>query len=152
MKYYNYQITFSEIPDEVTLCINITGCPIRCADCHSKFLWEDTGVELTKEEIYRILDENKGVSCVCFMGGDKDIWQVRELIFAVREKYKDLKVAWYSGQSVIHPIMMVELDYYKYGPYIKELGGLNSKTTNQILYKINRENGTVDNITSKFWK
>lgn len=152
MKYYNYQITTSEIPDEITLCINLTNCPIHCADCHSKFLWEDVGVELTKEELYRILNENLGISCICFMGGDRNIWKVRDMIFAVRDQYQDLKIAWYSGQDELHPVMMCELDYYKYGSYKKELGGLDSSTTNQRLYKVNRGTGQAEDITSKFWK
>ena len=152
MKYYNYQITTAEIPDEITLCINITNCPIHCPDCHSKFLWEDVGVELTEIELFRIIDENKGISCICFMGGDKCMWIIREMVIRIREKYKDLKVAWYSGQAAMHPVMMSELDYYKYGPYIKELGGLESKTTNQRLYKIDRFKGKSEDITYKFWK
>lgn len=26
LKYLNTQVTFAEVPDEITLCINITGC------------------------------------------------------------------------------------------------------------------------------
>ena len=152
MKYYNYQITTAEIPDEITLCINISNCPIHCPDCHSKFLWEDVGVELTKDELFKMIDENPGVSCVCFMGGDKDMWMVRDLTLAIRNKYKDLKVAWYSGQAAMHPVMTSELDYYKYGPYIKFCGGLDHRTTNQRLYKIDRNMGKAEDITSKFWK
>ena len=50
MKYYNYDVVFQEIPDETTLAINISNCPCRCPGCHSKFLWEDVGVELTVKE------------------------------------------------------------------------------------------------------
>ena len=42
-------ITFSEVPDEISLCINISNCPIKCPDCHSKFLWENIGKEITDE-------------------------------------------------------------------------------------------------------
>ena len=38
MKYIDTKIVFSEVPDEITLAINISGCPIHCADCHSKYL------------------------------------------------------------------------------------------------------------------
>ena len=43
LKFYNYDIVCQEIPDEVTLAINITGCPIHCPGCHSTWLWEDCG-------------------------------------------------------------------------------------------------------------
>ena len=30
MKYLNHDVVFREFPDEVTLAINLTGCPNRC--------------------------------------------------------------------------------------------------------------------------
>lgn len=30
VKYTDIQVTFREIPDEITLCINISGCPNHC--------------------------------------------------------------------------------------------------------------------------
>lgn len=160
MKYYNYQVTTSEIPDEITLCINLTNCPIHCADCHSKFLWEDVGVELTKEELYRILNENSGISCICFMGGDADYEGLARLFSSVfewvtaktstnghpvnstRPPTRELKVALYSGRSTVQDLLdragvwIKTIDYIKVGPYIKELGPIDKKSTNQRLYKI----------------
>ena len=153
LKYTDTQVTFREIPDEITLCINISGCPIRCPDCHSKELWNDIGTELSPEELLRLIRENNGITCVCFMGGDADIWEVRKLIHTVRNEYDDeLAIAWYSGQDEMHPVMLAELDYYKYGSYKKELGGLDSPTTNQKLWLVRRDIGKAQNITSKFWK
>lgn len=152
LKYTTTQVTFREIPDEVTLCINISGCPIHCPDCHSKELWQDIGEDLTRSTLLRLIEQNKGITCICFMGGDSDIGYIKELIFLINETYKgSIKTAWYSGEDVLHPIMMVELDYYKYGSYKKELGGLDSKTTNQKLYQINKETGEFKDITYKFW-
>ena len=34
LKYVNTGIVFQEIPDEVTLAINISGCPCHCPGCH----------------------------------------------------------------------------------------------------------------------
>ena len=153
LKYTDIQVTFREIPDEVTLCINISGCPIRCPDCHSKELWNDIGTDLTPEELLRLIRENNGITCVCLMGGDADIWEVKKLIRVIRDEYEDeLAIAWYSGQDEMHPIMLVELDYYKYGSYKKELGGLDSPTTNQRLWQVRRDVGQTIDITSKFWK
>ena len=64
IKYYNSMVVFEEIPNEITLAINITNCPCHCKGCHSKFLWEDIGTELTFEELdrliaYGIVPENK---------------------------------------------------------------------------------------------
>lgn len=38
LKYVDTAIVFSEIPDEVTLAINISGCPNKCKNCHSQYL------------------------------------------------------------------------------------------------------------------
>ena len=35
LKYSNYEITFAEVPDEISLCINLTNCPHKCIGCHS---------------------------------------------------------------------------------------------------------------------
>ena len=46
LKYVNTGIVFQEIPDEVTLAINISNCPCHCPGCHSHYLWEDIGLPL----------------------------------------------------------------------------------------------------------
>ena len=51
LKYTNTDIVFQEIPDEVTLAVNLSGCPCHCPGCHSTHLWGDTGDPLTDEAI-----------------------------------------------------------------------------------------------------
>ena len=63
LKYYNHDIVFQEYPDEVTLAINLTLCPNRCIGCHSAFLREDIGEELTPERITALIDANEGITC-----------------------------------------------------------------------------------------
>ena len=43
LKYINYDIVFQEVPNEISLVFNISGCPHKCEGCHSKYLWEYTG-------------------------------------------------------------------------------------------------------------
>ena len=38
-----FDVVFQEIPGEVTLALNLSGCPNRCAGCHSPHLWEEVG-------------------------------------------------------------------------------------------------------------
>ena len=38
IKYLETLVAFAEIPDEITLCINITNCPCNCNGCHSSYL------------------------------------------------------------------------------------------------------------------
>lgn len=136
IKYYNYDIVFQEIPDEVTLAINLTCCPNRCEGCHSPHLWDDIGTELTFEEIDEILKPYLGkITCVCLMGGDNDIKSVEAMASYIKMRY-DLKFGWYSGREIF-PSNTKDFDYIKLGRYDKERGGLKSKTTNQKLYVMN---------------
>ena len=61
LKYYNAMVVFEEIPDEITLAINITNCPCKCPGCHSKFLWDDNGTELTVEVLHKLIKENRSL-------------------------------------------------------------------------------------------
>ena len=143
-------VVFEEIPDEITLAINITNCPCHCKGCHSTFLWEDTGTQLTKSELDELIKKNDGITCVCFMGGDSEPKTVN-LLAEYIQNAKNLKVGWYSGMDELSDDIKVEnFDYIKIGHYDYELGGLNTKTTNQRLYKVNE--GELEDITYKFWK
>lgn len=156
MKYVDVKIVFQEIPDEITLAINISGCPVRCHDCHSKYLWENIGESLNRDSLYNIINSNKGITCIAFMGGDSDIEYMQTLFCLVKSKYPKLKIAWYSGvDRVLTKVDTKYIDYIKVGPYIKDRGPLNNPNTNQRMYKIHRTNGgstLLMNITSKFWK
>ena len=153
MKYVDTLVSFQEIPDEISLCINISNCPNNCPGCHSAYLKDDIGTPLTYTELMRILKDIRGITCVCFMGGDKEPWEIQRLAQFVKEK--GLKVAWYSGKQELHEdIRLANFDYVKLGPYIEELGPLTSRTTNQVMYKIDHlaDRPFVVDITSRFWK
>ena len=57
LKYVNSDIVFQEIPDEVTLAINISNCPCHCPGCHSHYLWEDIGLPLNTNAIDAFVEE-----------------------------------------------------------------------------------------------
>lgn len=156
LKYVDTLVSFQEIPDEITLCINISNCPCACPGCHSAYLAEDIGTELTIETLHKIVRENRGITCVCFMGGDRNPELINQLAFSLRLiSWAKLKVGWYSGRQYIpEEISLHNFDYIKIGPYIEELGGLRSKTTNQVMFQVDHINGKdfITDITSKFWK
>ena len=135
MKYVDAVVTFSEIPGEVTLCLNISGCKIQCPDCHSKYLWEDIGEELTTEVLDDLISKNDGISCIAIMGGDAHFEQVYSLAEWIKNT-TNLKVGWYSGASLRNDLPLKYFDYVKTGPYKKDLGGLDSVTTNQRFYEV----------------
>lgn len=152
LKYVNTGIVFQEIPDEITLAINISRCPCHCPGCHSKYLWEDVGTPLTTEELERLVGQfGKDITCVCFMGGDAEPAYLGILADYLHQHHPQYKVGWYSGRLRMHPEARSHLfDYVKIGPYIAHLGALKSRTTNQRLYKRVEGVGMQD-ITSRFW-
>lgn len=151
IKYKNFMVVFEEIPDKVTLAVNITNCQNRCVGCHSPELREDIGNELTKEEVDKMIEGNYGVNCFLFMGEGNDIGALTELSRHVREKHK-IDTALYSGKQKIEQYMVDNFDYIKIGPYMEEFGPLNKKSTNQRLYKIIKPDNKIDDITYMFWK
>ena len=153
MKYVNTGVVFQEIPDEVTLSINISNCPCHCLGCHSKYLWEDIGEPLNVMSLDVLLKEyGDDLTCVAFMGGDGTPNEVDALAAWVRSAYPHLCTAWYSGRPEISNEIHIEnFNYIKLGPYVERMGALNKPTTNQRLYKVQKDCSLKD-ITSKFWK
>ena len=148
LKVASYDVVFQEIPGEVTLALNLSGCPCHCAGCHSRHLWEDTGEELTPGLLEALVEKYQGlITCVAFMGGDQAPEEVAELAKHVHNS--QLKVAWYSGR-VKMPDVNGPFAYVKIGPYVESLGGLKSEKTNQRLYK--RVGGQWEDITASFWR
>lgn len=154
LKYVNYEVVFAEIPDEISLAINISNCPCKCSGCHSPYLAEDIGTLLTQRRLKGIIEKNKGITCVCFMGGDLEPHYINTLAKQIKET-TDLKVGWYSGRQVLSAEINPKwFDFIKIGPYVEQFGPLNNPNTNQIMYKVVHESGknVLLDITNKFWK
>lgn len=136
IKYVDTKVVFQEYPDEITLALNISNCPYHCPNCHSSYLAEDIGTELTDEEVSNLIENNEGITCIGFMGGNAaDILHLARYI----KETTDLKVGWYTGSEELPSNILLNLhnfDYIKVGPYKEELGPLTSKTTNQRFYKV----------------
>ena len=154
MKFTETMVVFSEIPDQITLDINISNCPHRCPECHSPWLREDIGEILDEESLSNLISENKYIDCVLFSGGDGDHQTILKLAKFIKQKYPNIKTAWYSGDDEIDSEIWDSriLDFYKVGSYKKERGPLTSETTNQKLYKLNDKTNEYEDITYRFWK
>ena len=153
LKFVNSGIVFQEIPDEVTLAVNISNCPCRCPGCHSQYLWEDSGTPLDTAAIDSFVKQyGTDITCIAFMGGDAEPQAVNELAVYIHQAHPKYRVAWYSGRLRIPSIVnKADFDYIKVGPFIRHLGPLKQPTTNPRLYK-KQPNGTFEDITSRFWK
>lgn len=145
LKCYSYDIVCQEIPDEITLAVNISCCPNRCPGCHSPWLWEDAGEPMTDEMLHSLIGRYAtAITCFCFMGGDSEPSEVERIARLIKKTYPYLKTAWYSGKEAVpEDFDICTMDFIKTGPYIAELGGLKSPTTNQTLYKITSEGSLI---------
>lgn len=151
LRYVNYDIVFQEVPDEVTLAINLSNCPNRCKGCHSAYLMQDTGEALTEQALDTLLVKyGRSVSCICFMGGDASPCEIEDLSVYLRKRTGGrLKTGWYSGKKDLpHGCSPGNFDYIKLGPYVESLGGLDSPGTNQRFYRI--EKGRMIDMTFRF--
>lgn len=156
IKYVDYDIVFQEIPNEVTLAINLSRCPNSCIGCHSPQLRKDFGDELNEKSLSFLFDKySSDITCVSFMGGDGDLQSLYQLAKFVRKTFPQIKVAWYSGREKMpEDIPLQYFDFIKIGPYMEQYGPLNKKTTNQKLYRVYKDSSSfsIEDITHLFWK
>ena len=141
-------VVLEEIPDRVSLAVDISNCRGNCVGCHSPFLKKDIGVELTPEVIDALVADHFGVNCFLFLGEGRDVEALLDLAAHVRSL--GLEVAVYSGRDGVEDIFWTHFDYIKLGPYKPECGPLNKTTTNQRLYRV--VEGRPEDITSRFWR
>ena len=99
MKYVDTKIVFQELPNEITLAINISGCPCACIGCHSSYLSQDIGESLTKEALQQLIRKNKGITAISFMGGDANPAYINKLAEYLYHNYPNLKIGWDSGRD-----------------------------------------------------
>lgn len=131
MLLHTFEVLLQEVPGEISLTFYISECPLKCKGCHSPLLWSSNGTELTSLTYYNYLMRYQGLAtCVLFMGGD---WDDQLVEFLEQAKGLNFKTALYSGYNIssISSNILDKLDYLKYGPWVNELGGLASVTTNQ---------------------
>ena len=181
LNYTTEQITFQEVPNEISLSFLIAGCPLKCKGCHSADSWRvtseanevDKANETVKSKIHPINSNAKNyltkgylenrikqyqdmISCVLFLGGEWEIEKLIELLQTVKNTNPSLKTCLYTGLELDEIVELIEqeinekveigwkyifdnnlLDYLKTGRWIRELGGLDNKNTNQRFYKVN---------------
>lgn len=147
-------VVIEEIPDRVTLAVDISNCQGNCIGCHSPFLKSDVGEPLTESVIDELIAGNYGVDCFLFLGEGNDLQALLKLADHVRSK--GIEVALYSGRKDVEKEIWMTFDYVKIGPYMEHFGPLNARTTNQRLYKVTHDGAAkpcyrLTDLTSRFW-
>jgi len=153
-------VVLEEIPDRVSLAVDISNCRGNCVGCHSPFLKLDIGEELTPAIVDHLIADNFGVNCFLFLGEGRDPEALLALAAHIRAEHPAMEIALYSGREEVEPEFWDAFDYVKLGPYRPECGPLNERTTNQRLYHVRalpvREPSPgipafAEDITYRFW-
>ncbi|MBS7355125.1 MAG: hypothetical protein KIG86_01615 [Eubacteriales bacterium] len=136
LKYTSYTVVFQEVPDEVSLAFEVSGCPFKCEGCHSPHLWGDVGVPLLASLADVVEQYAPYITCVCFMGGTQNIDELCKALQIVKTYH--LKTCVYAGNDNLSEMadILPLTDYLKMGSYQQSLGALNSLTTNQRFYRV----------------
>lgn len=157
-------VVMEEIPDKVTLAVDISNCTGLCEGCHSPFLRKDVGEELTPESVDSMLSANFGVNCFLFLGEGNDPEALMKITAYIRKVYPALTLAIYSGRESVEDEIFASFDYVKVGPFLPSCGPLNHRTTNQRLYKVSHKKSAagsaaadeksyeLEDITYRFWR
>ena len=142
LKYQGYSIVFQEVPNEISLTFNISGCPYKCKGCHSQELWEYKG-NILINDFDSIIEKYKNyITCVCFMGGNQNLSELKLILQDIKERYK-LKTCLYTGCEDINELrdILDYCDYLKLGRYRELLkidnyisNGVKLATRNQKFY------------------
>lgn len=133
--FQGFTIAFQEVPDEISLVFNIADCQMRCKGCHSPNLQKHEG-DVLLDYLQQTIDQYRAaITCVCFMGEGNDydgLLQCRQIV-----ANNGLKTCLYTGVDSTNPgVDYCGWDYIKVGHYDASKGGLDSKTTNQRMYKL----------------
>ncbi|ULJ62950.1 anaerobic ribonucleoside-triphosphate reductase activating protein [Wielerella bovis] len=145
------QIVWQEVPNEVSLAFLISGCPLRCAGCHSADSWKANHGKIlsvdylrTRLQMYRNL-----LTCVLFLGGEWQPETLLALLNVARDEF-GLKTCLYTGleRDELSPILLPKLTFLKTGRWVAALGGLDNPNTNQRFIDLR----TDEDWTHLFWK
>lgn len=145
------QIVWQEVPNEVSLAFLISGCPLRCAGCHSADSWKANRGEIlsvdylrTRLQMYRNL-----LTCVLFLGGEWQPETLLALLNVARDEF-GLKTCLYTGleRDELPPMLLPKLTFLKTGRWVAALGGLDNPNTNQQFIDLR----TDEDWTHLFWK
>ena len=169
LKYYDVAVVFEEFPDEITLAVNISGCPCHCDNCSEPWLRPYVGTVLTNEEIDKLVESHPGITVFGLMGGDSNYKDCRRIAEYIHLHYPNLKVGMYSGRDFMSTDILNSFDLYKIGRWIDpyqfgdasewhkhNCGVLQFPYSNQLLFEkvTNAVTGDTfwNNVTYKFRK
>lgn len=139
LRFISEQIVWQEVPGETSLAYMMSGCPLRCASCHSPDAWNGNVGEVLSEDYFKskLLQYRGYITCVLFLGGE---WNEEALYNLLQiANLQQLQTCLYSGYENVSAELRSQLTYLKTGPWIPTLGGLSSPTTNQKMIDLRNQ-------------
>lgn len=137
MKIYSTEVSFAEVPDEISLLVNVAGCDLNCPGCHWNEIQDKKIFNFTIDDLMAEIDKNLPlITTVCFMGGE---WHHRQLLSMLRAtRERNLSTCLYTGKKSVTCDLKDNLDFLKTGKWIASRGGLDAETTNQVFMDLNK--------------
>lgn len=139
---YSHGVTMNEIPDKISLVINLGKCECHCKGCHSDYLWDTYECdEQTPEELLSLIKSYKSVTnTVLFMGGNRNHMDFEEFAETVLKPLHNLgiNIGIYLGAWDAMDLFTAckYCRWVKVGAYREELGGLDNPDTNQLFLEV----------------
>lgn len=138
MKISSIETSFLDYPKLTTMLVFMSGCSLRCPNCHNPALQDQNiGSEVTMEELKHELIKRPLCRSITFSGGDP-LFQSETLISFCKELSRVAKIGVYTGKSLKEvPVELLRyISFLKTEPYIEKLGGIAEKTTNQKCWDV----------------
>jgi anaerobic ribonucleoside-triphosphate reductase activating protein len=137
---------FIEIPDQISINIYVQGCKNNCLGCQNPELKEfDIGTNINQYTIIDIIESKPIGNWICWLGGDATYQPDDFIIFNQIFKSLNKKICLYTGRYFTDIKNMIEdVDLVVDGPWVEELGGVNSENTNQKVYFKNKNNEWIN--------
>lgn len=149
-------VTTSELPGEVAVYIEFSGCTQNCPECHSQHLIGEQGDNISLEDlvynVYAITEcYPEDITAIVLMGGTANKRMTnKKLLTLIQALYKKMRlpIGIYSGkdEDLDKWLLVKEVSWLKTGSYKKELGGLEVPTTNQRMYVRSIVGGVYDDL------
>jgi anaerobic ribonucleoside-triphosphate reductase activating protein len=132
------ETSFLDYPNETTMIVFMSGCALRCPNCHNPALQSPSvGEDITLTGLEHELIKRPLCRSITFSGGDP-LFQEEVLIKYCKELCKHVKIGVYTGKSIdeVPSELLQYISFLKTEPYVEKLGGVQEQTTNQKCWDV----------------
>lgn len=108
LRYVEAGLSDLEVPQEISLCIYLSGCIYRCEHCHYQDLQAPDGGNLLAENFEPLfLAYQAYMTCLCFLGEGSACDQHELLHYVEYAHAKNVKSCLYTGKEQLEDWMQL---------------------------------------------